>query len=498
MKVGTLISIGLTVMIFTAALYASPATDYTFVREFGQPGIASNQFSDMDGIAVDRFGNVFVADLLASSFGIGFTNENLSVKRWSMDGIYEHFWFAYDRSQWPAEGIDCSCDGEPFYVSPVYISPDIGANIEHTSADGMFYEKFPPPWSPAAYTWFAFRDVAVSGDGDVYGIVYFNETLGNSNFLRAAVMKYEWTGTVWSNVAKFVTKDDFETSDRLWGIDVDVWRQRVYVTALATPGRMACVKVLDLDLIPVDLHLPWEYGAQPTGVAVDNRNGAYLVTESLSNRIYKFAVDGTQIMMFGRQGTNPYEFNGPTDLDVDMRGWLFVADSGNDKVQVYAPPKEGNLNFIVYKSKVKVGWKQKLKGKDRDILMCKAWAALDVYTNITSMIGMPFSFWCNELPVIPEMLPTKTNKKGNKALYKPDKNHKAKVQYRTEGAQVRLTVKLKRGAIEDPLNITDTDPLPPWLWMTSQMTLSNKYLGIHYMRLEHRNKVGKVYKAWKK
>jgi hypothetical protein len=96
------------------------------------------------------------------------------------------------------------------------------------------------------------------------------------------------------------------------------------------------------------------------------------------------------------------------------------------------------------------------------------------------------------------MLPTKTNKKGNKALYKPDKNHKAKVQYRTEGAQVRLTVKLKRGDVDEPLNITDTTPLPPWLWVTAQMTLSNEYLGIHYMRLEHKNKVGKVYKAWKK
>jgi hypothetical protein len=114
------------------------------------------------------------------------------------------------------------------------------------------------------------------------------------------------------------------------------------------------------------------------------------------------------------------------------------------------------------------------------------------------MINMPFSFWCNELPIISEMLPTKTNKKGNKALYKPDKNHKAKVQYRTKGALLKMTVKLKRGAVDGPLGVTDTTPLPPWLWVRGQMTLTNEFLGVHYMRYEHKNKVGKVYKAWKK
>jgi len=40
--------------------------------------------------------------------------------------------------------------------------------------------------------------------------------------------------------------------------------------------------------------------------------------------------------------------------------------------------------------------------------------------------------------------------------------------------------------------------LPPWLWVNAQINLSNNYIGTHYMRLEHKNKVGKVYKAMKK
>jgi len=479
-------------------LSAGPATDYTFVRQFGQAGAESNRFWRMDGIAVDRFANVFVMDEYITYMTVGFTNTTPCVKRWATEGQYEHYWQSYEKYSMDAEGIDCSCDGEPYYVGPVYISPYYGSNIEHTNPDGLLYEKFPFMWGAAALIEYRFRDVAVSADGAVFGIMYLTTPAGSTNVTQALVMKFEWTGTQWTNVASVTVADTAELSGQLWAIDADAWRGRVYVTSLSKPGLAGAIRVYDLDLNSIQAYVPWGYPAMPTGVAVDNRDGTYLVTESVSNRIYKYALNGTEILQFGVQGTQPYEFNNPTDLDVDMNGWLYIADAGNNKVQVYAPPRKGNLNFIVYKSKIKVGWKQKLKGKDRDLILCKALAAIDVYTNITGMVGMPFSFWLNDLAVIPEMVPTKTNKKGTKALYAWDTDHKAKVQYRPDGALLRITVKLKRGNVNGPLNIMDTTPLPPWLWTTAQMTLSNEYLGVHYMRLKHLNKVGKVYKAWKK
>ena len=136
--------IGVIVLIMSVSVSASPATDYTFIREFGQPGAGSNQFLNMDGIAVDRFGNVFVADEYITDIYMGITNKNMCVKRWSVDGQYEHFWMAHQLEvTWPPEGIDCSCDGDPFYVAPVYIIWPYGANIEHTSPNGNLYEKFP-------------------------------------------------------------------------------------------------------------------------------------------------------------------------------------------------------------------------------------------------------------------------------------------------------------------------------------------------------------------
>jgi hypothetical protein len=275
------------------------------------------------------------------------------------------------------------------------------------------------------------------------------------------------------------------------------------VTVLAASNGSAGVKVYDMDLELDENRAPWPFAAQPYGVAVDNRNGSYLVCEGVSNVIEKYTRDGILETSWGGPGAQPYEFNRPSDLDVDMRGWVFVADADNQRVQVFAPPKQGNLNFIVYKSKMKVNWKTKAQGKDRDVIMAKAYAAVDVYTNTfglapTPMAGMPFSFYFDDLPIIAEMTPTKVDKKGLKALYKPDKNHKAKVKYRPDGALLRITVKLKRGSIDGPLGIMDAATLPPWEWVTAQVTLSNEYLGVHYMRFEHTNKVGKKYKAWKK
>jgi hypothetical protein len=63
---------------------------------------------------------------------------------------------------------------------------------------------------------------------------------------------------------------------------------------------------------------------------------------------------------------------------------------------------------------------------------------------------------------------------------------------------VLVKAKLKRGNIDVPLGITDTATLPPWHWVLAQLTLSDEYLGVHYMRFEHTNKVGKKYKAIKK
>jgi sugar lactone lactonase YvrE len=52
-------------------------------------------------------------------------------------------------------------------------------------------------------------------------------------------------------------------------------------------------------------------------------------------RIVKFTKDGTYIKSWGRAGSKPGEFSSPHGLAFDSRGRLFVADTGNNRLQIF-------------------------------------------------------------------------------------------------------------------------------------------------------------------
>jgi DNA-binding beta-propeller fold protein YncE len=52
-------------------------------------------------------------------------------------------------------------------------------------------------------------------------------------------------------------------------------------------------------------------------------------------RIVKFAQDGTFIKAWGKKGSGPGEFDTPHALAMDSRGRLFVADRGNNRIQIF-------------------------------------------------------------------------------------------------------------------------------------------------------------------
>jgi sugar lactone lactonase YvrE len=52
-------------------------------------------------------------------------------------------------------------------------------------------------------------------------------------------------------------------------------------------------------------------------------------------RIVKFAKDGTFIKAWGKKGSGPGEFDTPHSLAMDSSGRLFVADRGNNRIQIF-------------------------------------------------------------------------------------------------------------------------------------------------------------------
>jgi len=58
-------------------------------------------------------------------------------------------------------------------------------------------------------------------------------------------------------------------------------------------------------------------------------------TAAMSGRIIKFSKDGKFIKSWGRLGSGPGEFKNPHSLAFDSAGRLFVADRGNNRIQIF-------------------------------------------------------------------------------------------------------------------------------------------------------------------
>jgi sugar lactone lactonase YvrE len=84
------------------------------------------------------------------------------------------------------------------------------------------------------------------------------------------------------------------------------------------------------------------YFFQPNAVYVAPNGDIYVAeghasTAEANARILRFDRTGALIGTWGRKGTGPGEFDQPHALAMDSQGRLFVADRGNDRLQIFSP-----------------------------------------------------------------------------------------------------------------------------------------------------------------
>jgi len=84
--------------------------------------------------------------------------------------------------------------------------------------------------------------------------------------------------------------------------------------------------------------------ARPSGLAVD-REGNLYVADTLNNRIEIFDGDGKFISTFGKAGDGPGYFSRPKGVAIDGDGHIWVADGMQDRVQVFNQEAQLLISF---------------------------------------------------------------------------------------------------------------------------------------------------------
>jgi DNA-binding beta-propeller fold protein YncE len=80
---------------------------------------------------------------------------------------------------------------------------------------------------------------------------------------------------------------------------------------------------------------------RPTDVAWDGAGNIYVADGFGNSRVAKFDKNGKFVKSWGSRGLAPGQFNTPHGIAIDAQGLVYIADSGNRRIQVF----DGDGNF---------------------------------------------------------------------------------------------------------------------------------------------------------
>ena len=75
---------------------------------------------------------------------------------------------------------------------------------------------------------------------------------------------------------------------------------------------------------------------RPTHVAIEPDTGNFYVADGYTNAsVHKYSPDGKLLFSWGESGTGPGQFNIVHNITVDSKGWVYIADRENHRIQVF-------------------------------------------------------------------------------------------------------------------------------------------------------------------
>ena len=146
----------------------------------------------------------------------------------------------------------------------------------------------------------------------------------------------------WGNTGRFVLYREIPEPLRLDGREMEVWVRRDLAPTgelSGAPSATEALKLVAQQVIGERGSLPGQI-EEPRGIAVDSAGNIY-VADTNNHRITVYAPSGEPLRTIGSYGAGEGQFNEPRGIAVDSDGNIYVADTWNARVVKLDP--EGNF-----------------------------------------------------------------------------------------------------------------------------------------------------------
>ena len=298
---------------FSVLLLAGIATNqsfgddaYSHILQWGSFGqIDGGHFFQLEGLSVDDEGNVYVTD-----------SGNARVQKFTSDGQFLNTW-----------GISGTDNGEfkkptgiATYENNVYVVDSDQARIQVFDSTGKFLQSWGKFGSDQGEFFYP-QGISISNDG----VVYVADTKNH-------------------RIQQFTTDGEFLSSFGIFGpgdgrlrapVDVALDENYIYVSDPAN-WKIEKYTYEGISVASFD----YNFGgspARPGGLAVDPDGNVYF-TDSYKHRIVKIDPEGNTLKIFGSVGSDKGKFIEPKDIILDDKGYLFVTEYGNNRIQKFETP----------------------------------------------------------------------------------------------------------------------------------------------------------------